>query len=54
MSAVYVQWKWLFEYGVTSCTLGYAVGGWKLKKLLKVFDTGQFLCKNEFEKHFVS
>ena len=31
-----------------TCTIGYGVGGWKFKKLLKAFDTGQFLCKNEF------
>ena len=29
-------------------TLGYGVEGWKFKKLLKDFGTGQFLCKNEF------
>ena len=28
------MWAWI---------LGYGVGGWKFKKLLKVFDTGQFL-----------
>ena len=33
---------------VDGCVLGYGVGGWKFKKVLKVFDTGQFLCKNEF------
>ena len=29
-------------------TLRFAVGGWKIKKSLKDFETGQFLCKNEF------